>query len=168
MLIIYLLNLTLLNKIIKHPHKKKWGQNFLIDTNIVNKIIKCIEPNLNDIILEIGPGDGALTEQLYKKVRNIHAVEIDPMLIQYLNRRKYPNVNLYNDDILTWNIKQLPKKIKVIGNLPYYISSPILFKLLQVKNWTKVLEGSFGKVKIEEVFIPSFDCRWNFASASHK
>ena len=123
----------------KHPFRKKWGQNFLKDPNVITKIIKCLEPNNKDMILEIGPGDGALTDQLYKKVHHIHGVEIDPYLIKHLTKKQYPNVSLYEADILEWDFGALSEDIKIIGNLPYYISSPILFRLLGIQNWKKMV-----------------------------
>ena len=71
-----------------HPFRKKWGQNFLRDPNTISKIIRCLEPNKNDEILEIGPGDGALTDQLTPQVRHIHGVEIDPFLIKQLKEKE--------------------------------------------------------------------------------
>ena len=123
----------------KHPFRKKWGQHFLRDPNLITKIINCLESNNNDIILEIGPGDGALTDQLYQQVHHIHAVEIDPLLIDHLMGKLYTNVSLYQADILEWNLNLLPDNIKIIGNLPYYISSHILFRLLDNQNWQKMV-----------------------------
>ena len=113
-----------------HPFKKKWGQNFLRDPNTINKIISCLELNISDNILEIGPGDGALTKLIYKKVNKMTVVEIDPLLTKYLNDNNFHNVSVYEQDILKWDLKSLKTKVKVVGNLPYYISSPILFKIL--------------------------------------
>ena len=115
-----------------HPFRKKWGQNFLRDPNIISKIIACLNPDKEDIILEVGSGDGALTDYLFPLVKEIHAVEIDPLLLKHLQGKTYPNVKLYGEDILDWEMSPLAKNTKIIGNLPYYISSPILFKLLEV------------------------------------
>jgi len=123
----------------KHSFRKKWGQNFLRDPNIIRKIIHCLKPDENDEILEIGPGDGALTNELYEKVHHIHAVEIDPFLIKKLKEKSYANVSLYLADILKWNPDILAEGIKIIGNLPYYISSPILFWLLKLSNWQRMV-----------------------------
>ena len=123
----------------KHPFRKKWGQNFLRDPNIIRKIIYCLEPDKNDVILEIGPGDGALTNQLHSQVRHIHAVEIDPLLIKQLSEKQYANVSLYKADILKWDTSCLPEGIKIISNLPYYISSLILFHLLILPDWQKMV-----------------------------
>ena len=123
----------------KHPFRKKWGQNFLRDNNTITKIIDSLEPNKNDTILEIGPGDGALTDILSKMAGYIHAVEIDPLLIKYLREKQYPNVTIYKADILKWDISQLSEGAKIIGNLPYYISSPILFRLLEKNTWERMV-----------------------------
>tara|TARA_B100000315_G_scaffold231487_1_gene242839 strand:- start:15 stop:752 length:738 start_codon:yes stop_codon:yes gene_type:complete len=124
---------------VKHPFRKKWGQNFLRDPNIIRKIISCLKPDKNDVILEIGPGDGALTDELYNQVDHIHGVEIDPLLIKLLEEKPYANVSLYREDILQWDMNILPEGIKIIGNLPYYISTPILFRLLIIPGWQKMV-----------------------------
>ena len=125
--------------ITKHPFKKKWGQNFLRDPNTINKIINCLNPKTSDNILEIGPGDGALTKSIYKKVNQMTLIEIDPLLIKSLKKNNFHNVSLYQEDILKWDLSLLKTNIKVIGNLPYYISSPILFKILEWNQWTKMI-----------------------------
>ena len=122
-----------------HPLRKKWGQNFLRDPNTIGKILDCLNPDKGDIILEIGPGDGALTDCLSPLVKEIHAVEIDPLLVKLLEEKIYPNVKLYGEDILDWDMNRMSGNIKIIGNLPYYISSPILFKLLESNNWTQMV-----------------------------
>ena len=124
---------------ITHPFRKKWGQNFLRDPNIITKIIDSLEPDKNDDILEIGPGDGALTDILINRVGHIHTVEIDPLLIKHLKEKEYTNVAIHEGDILEWDISQLPKGVKIIGNLPYYISSPILFRFLEIKTWERMV-----------------------------
>ena len=122
-----------------HPFRKNWGQNFLRDPNTVSKIIDCLNPGKEDTILEIGPGDGALTDLLSTLVKEIHAVEIDPLLAKQLQEKQYLNVTVYREDILCWVMSRLPGNIKIIGNLPYYISSPILFKLLESNNWEQMV-----------------------------
>jgi len=91
------------------------------------------------VILEIGPGDGALTDKLHSKVRHIHGVEIDPLLITKLQGKPYTNVSLYKADILKWDFKILPNRIKIIGNLPYYISTSILFRLIILQGWQSMV-----------------------------
>ena len=122
-----------------HPFRKKWGQNFLRDPNTIIKIIGVLEPGKNDIILEIGPGDGVLTNKLSKLAGNIHAVEIDPLLIKHLGDKQYQNVAIHEGDILDWDISILPEGVKIIGNLPYYISSPILFRFLGMTKWERMV-----------------------------
>jgi 16S rRNA (adenine1518-N6/adenine1519-N6)-dimethyltransferase len=122
-----------------HPFRKKWGQNFLRDDNIINKIITCLQVENSDTVLEIGPGEGALTYPLSKEVKEVHAVEIDPLLVEELLRKKPQNMAVHQADFLDWDLSHLPSGYKVIGNLPYYISSPILFKLLEDFKWSRMV-----------------------------
>ena len=115
----------------KIPVKKSWGQNFIIDQNVINKIISIINPNSNDIILEIGPGKGALTIPLSKKIKKLYAVEIDPLLVKYLKSKKINNTDIINKDILKTDLNSYNESTKIIGNLPYYITSPIIFKMIE-------------------------------------
>ena len=121
------------------PIRKSWGQNFIIDKNIINKIIKSIDPNSNDTILEIGPGKGALTIPLSSKVKDIIAIEIDPMLCDFLNTKNIKNLNIVNQDILKWENTNYLDEVKIIGNLPYNISSPIIFKFLNTPYWNEMI-----------------------------
>ena len=84
------------------PIKKSWGQNFIIDDNSIKKIIGIIKPNHNEHIIEIGPGRGALTIPLLEKVKKITAIEIDPLLAEYLNKKSLPNLEIHNIDFLKW------------------------------------------------------------------
>ena len=117
--------------------KKKYSQNFLIDNNVNNKIIDLIKrDNLN--ILEIGPGDGRLTESiLKKKPLRFDLVEIDNDLVKILNNiyRKYDFINIFNEDILNFDLKN--RYDLVISNLPYNISSQVLIKLALMKKTPK-------------------------------
>ena len=121
------------------PIRKKWGQNFLIDPNISKKIIAVLGANKNDHVLEIGPGKGALTIPLSNIVKQISAIEIDPMLCNYLNNKKLNNVTIYNSDILKFDLNVMPKNYLAIGNLPYNISTPILFKFMKHRDWNKLV-----------------------------
>lgn len=117
----------------KIPIKKSWGQNFIIDKNIINKIIAIIKPDINEHIIEIGPGKGALTLPIAKISKKITCIEIDPLLCKYLKHKEIPNLEIINKDFLDFKLDfKSPKR--VIGNLPYYISSPIIFKLIKNKN----------------------------------
>ena len=123
----------------KIPIRKKWGQNFLIDPNISKKIIAVLGANKNDHVLEIGPGRGALTSLLSMGVKQISAIEIDPMLCEYLKNQKLNNITIYNADILKFDLNKMPKNYLAIGNLPYNISTPILFKFMENRGWNKLV-----------------------------
>ena len=118
--------------------KKSLGQNFLIDNNILNKIIKLAKINNSDVI-EIGPGTGKLTEKIIGlNPKNLVLIEKDQKLATYLKRKlkKFHNLKIYNEDILKFNLeKQITKNSIVIGNLPYNISSQILIKLIKFNKW---------------------------------
>jgi 16S rRNA (adenine1518-N6/adenine1519-N6)-dimethyltransferase len=117
-----------------HPFRKKWGQNFLADRNLLDKIVRTIDPKKSDSILEIGPGEGALTELIYPIVKEMVAIEIDPMLIEHLkNRESLKGLNIVHGDVLLQDIENLPVKnlVRVIGNIPYNITSPIIFWLIE-------------------------------------
>ena len=117
-----------------HPFRKKWGQNFLADRNLLEKIVRTIDPKKSDSILEIGPGEGALTELIFPKVKEMVAIEIDPMLIEHLkNRESLKGLNIVHGDVLLQDIENLPVKnlVRVIGNIPYNITSPIIFWLIE-------------------------------------
>ena len=123
-----------MSKKIDHPFRKKWGQNFLADRNLLHKIVRTIDPKKSDSILEIGPGEGALTELIYPLVKEMVAIEIDPMLIEHLkNRESLKGLNIVHGDVLLQDIESLPVKnlVRVIGNIPYNITSPIIFWLIE-------------------------------------
>ncbi|NQT24989.1 ribosomal RNA small subunit methyltransferase A [candidate division KSB1 bacterium] len=115
---------------------KKWGQNFLQDTSYAGRMIQTMEIQPDDCLLEIGPGEGALTQVLAaSSASSIHIIEKDRRLIPWLQGRfgSDPRFHIHSQDILTTNftdIVQNNQKLRVIGNLPYNITSPILFKLL--------------------------------------
>lgn len=127
---------------------KKYGQNFLIDGNIVSNIVKNAGITKEDTVLEIGPGIGTMTQVLCEQAKNVIAVEIDKRLIDVLTftLRDYDNVTVINSDILKCNIDELCKqyssngRLKVVANLPYYITTPIIMELLE-KNNNSVIES---------------------------
>ena len=117
-----------------HHFRKKWGQNFLVDKNLLDKIVSTVNPQANDHILEIGPGEGVLSERIFPQVKEMLAVEIDPLLVDQLNKQKNLNeLNVIQGDILLNNIRDLPitNPVRVIGNIPYNITSPIIFWLIE-------------------------------------
>ena len=118
--------------IIKQP-RKRFGQNFLQDENILKKIVREINPQSDDLIIEIGPGYGALTKKLLSSTKNLIAVEIDRKLADNL-KENFPVLHLINQDFLDSEFRTLStkeKKLRIVGNIPYNITSPILFKLIE-------------------------------------
>ena len=117
-------------------YKKKFGQNFLVDKNIIEKIIKHFNPKKSDYILEIGPGDGALTKHICDLAKNLIIIEKDADLIDELSMMiaNHKKVKLHNADVLRFNFSSIKSKIRVVGNLPYNISTEIIFKLCNIDN----------------------------------
>lgn len=118
--------------------KKKFGQNFLIDNNILNKIVEESNIAKDDVVVEIGPGMGALTERLVNKAKNVIAIEIDKDLIPILEKKfeGTDNIEIINEDCLKIDFNDIIRKynvdnVKVVANLPYYITTPIIMKLLE-------------------------------------
>lgn len=119
--------------------QKKFGQNFLIDAHVLDKIIAAAGVTADDMVLEIGPGIGTMTQYLAERARQVTAVEIDTNLIPILKETlsDYDNVMVINEDILKVDIKKLAeeynggKPIKVVANLPYYITTPIIMGLFE-------------------------------------
>ena len=123
-----------------HSFRKKWGQNFLIDPNIVKKIYRTIDPIDSDNILEIGPGEGVLTKIILPEVNKMVSIEIDPVLVNKLNNsNQLKKLKVVNKDILKTNIYDLDidNPVRVIGNIPYNITSQIIFWLIeQLDYWS--------------------------------
>ena len=119
--------------------QKKFGQNFLIDEHVIHKIIRGAQVTKEDFVLEIGPGIGTMTQYLAEEAREVAAVEIDRKLIPILGETlsAYDNVTVINEDILKVDIAALAmeknggKPIKVVANLPYYITTPIIMGLFE-------------------------------------
>jgi 16S rRNA (adenine1518-N6/adenine1519-N6)-dimethyltransferase len=134
-------------KITNKP-KKRFGQNFLQDENILNKVVKEINPQPDDLIIEIGPGYGSLTQRLLLATENLIAVEIDNELVINL-KEKFPQLQLINEDFLETNLSKVTTKerrLRIVGNIPYNITSPILFKLIE-KN--KLIKDAVFMVQLE-------------------
>ena len=131
--------IEILNKY-KFVFQKKFGQNFLIDTHVLERIIDESGITKDDMVLEIGPGIGTMTLLLCENAREVVAVEIDKMLIPILTEdtlKEYDNVTVINDDILKVDVCKIVeernggKPIKVVANLPYYITTPIIMGLFE-------------------------------------
>ena len=136
---------------------KRFGQNFLIDDNVLKTIIDCSEISKDDFVLEIGPGLGVVTGMLCEKAGGVLAVEIDRELIPILKVSLfgYDNLKLINEDILKSDLKVLLEEnfgsspVKVVANLPYYITTPIIMKLLEedinLKSITVMVQKEVGE-----------------------
>lgn len=116
--------------------KKKYGQNFLVDKNILNKIVAAAQLQPDDVVLEIGMGQGILTEALAQKCAKLITIEIDQDIFPQTKNKleKYENVDFILGDFLKKAdsiFKEIPNKIKIVANIPYYITTPILEKLLE-------------------------------------
>ena len=116
--------------------RRRFGQNFLIEKSTIARIIESLKISPQDSVIEIGPGKGALTERLVKSQCNLTLIEIDKDLVDTL-KRKYQGLSIVNEDVLKVDFSSFfgiePKRI--IGNLPYNISTPLLFKLSRVNEW---------------------------------
>lgn len=109
--------------------KKRLSQNFLIDPNVARKIVQTAQIVPGDHVLEIGPGPGALTTLLLEAGATVYAVEMDRVFAKALHRLQNGQLTIFESDFLTFPLEQLPKNIKVVANLPYHISTPILERL---------------------------------------
>jgi 16S rRNA (adenine1518-N6/adenine1519-N6)-dimethyltransferase len=111
-----------------HQAKKRFGQNFLVDQQIIADIVRAIRPQPDDNMVEIGPGLGALTRPLLQHLNQLHVVEIDRDIIARL-KTDYPQdkIVIHEGDALKFDIAELPAPLRIVGNLPYNISSPLLF-----------------------------------------
>jgi 16S rRNA (adenine1518-N6/adenine1519-N6)-dimethyltransferase len=121
----------------KHIPRKRFGQNFLTDTGVLNNIIHVINPQLNDSMVEIGPGLAAMTRLLLQGVTHLHVVELDRDLVTRLQKEYDPaKLTVHSADALQFDFTQIPvaagQKLRIVGNLPYNISSPLLFHLAEI------------------------------------
>ena len=118
-----------------HRARKRFGQHFLHDQNIIDLILRAINPLPGDHLVEIGPGQGALTYPLLQRCKDLIAIELDRDLVPVLQResKRYGNLEVINADILEFNLASLgkDKKFRLLGNLPYNISTPLMFHVLE-------------------------------------
>jgi len=117
-----------------HKPRKRFGQNFLVDQQVINQIVSTISPKRSDSVIEIGPGKGALTFPLIDHLENIHVIEIDRDLISLLQNKNNKKITIHESDALVFNFDQFKQNIRIVGNLPYNISSPLLFHLLNYRD----------------------------------
>lgn len=121
----------------QHKPRKRFGQNFLIDQQVIGQIVSAINPTPEENLIEIGPGMAAITEHLVKLCPSMTLVELDRDLIEFLNQKliDYPAVTIINSDALKTDFDALyqGEKMRLVGNLPYNISTPLLFHLLETR-----------------------------------
>lgn len=139
------------------PARRRFGQNFLRDKNIINKIIAAVNPQPDEHILEIGPGHGALTDLLVESGCDLDVIEIDRDLARAL-RQKYPQLNVIEADILKFDMRGIrpaagvdihtDKRLRIVGNLPYNISTPLLFRLFE---HLEIIEDMYFMLQLEVV-----------------
>ena len=132
--------------------KKKFGQNFLTDTSVIKQIIDYINPKENDRVLEIGPGMGALTKPLLSKIKHINVIEIDSDMVAHLkNTIADDQITILENDILMLEKQDLSSYDRIIGNLPYYISTEIMIKMIDLIDNKKDFHFMFQKEVAERI-----------------
>ena len=138
-----------------HRARKRFGQNFLHDTNVIQRIINSLKPKEGDRIVEIGPGLGALTEPLIEAAGKIEVVEIDRDLVERLQNRFSSDVlQIHSGDALKFDFKEVAgetDKLRIIGNLPYNISTPLLFHLMEQLDCIQDIHCMLQKEVIERM-----------------
>jgi 16S rRNA (adenine1518-N6/adenine1519-N6)-dimethyltransferase len=140
------------------------GQNFLQDKNVIQKIGNYFNPKPDDVVLEIGAGLGALTRIVAPQVSRFIAVEIDGALIGEL--QQIQNIEVINKDFLEVDLASInpDKKIRVLGNLPYYISTAILTRLIRQKNWVEDMVLMFQEEVAQRILAPTSDSEYSLLS----
>ena len=146
----------------KHIAKKRFGQNFLTDQGVITSLIEAINPQMDQTIVEIGPGLGALTKPLLAKIPHLHVVEIDRDIVAWMQaeyaKPAYTSntVTIHNVDALKFQFTSLGENLRVTGNLPYNISTPILFHLLNNLSQISDMHFMLQKEVVERmVALPS-------------
>ncbi|MFQ6004511.1 MAG: 16S rRNA (adenine(1518)-N(6)/adenine(1519)-N(6))-dimethyltransferase RsmA [Woeseia sp.] len=119
----------------RHRPRRRFGQHFLVDRTTTARIVAAIKPESQETIVEIGPGRGAISEQLARRAGTFHAIELDRDLAAALERQfeSRPNVSIHQADALTFDFSALGENLRIVGNLPYNISTPLLFHLIDYR-----------------------------------
>jgi len=138
----------------RHQPRKRFGQNFLVDHRIINQIISTISPKNDDSIIEIGPGKGAITFPIIEYLDHLSVIEIDRDLVSMLKSKEQEKLTIFQADALTFDFSQIPNKIRVIGNLPYNISSPLLFHLLDYRKQIIDMTFMLQKEVVDRIVAP--------------
>ena len=140
----------------KHIARKRFGQNFLTDDGVLHDIICAIDPQPGDAMVEIGPGLAAMTHLILERVRHLHVVELDRDLVARLEKQfDTARLAVHSADALRFDFTQIPvpegQKLRVVGNLPYNISSPLLFHLAQISGHVKDQHFMLQKEVVERM-----------------
>ncbi|BCE02968.1 16S rRNA (adenine(1518)-N(6)/adenine(1519)-N(6))-dimethyltransferase RsmA [Marinicellulosiphila megalodicopiae] len=142
-----------------HKARKRFGQNFLHDNNVIDKIVRCIHPKEDEHVIEIGPGQGALTQGLLDGAKKLDVIELDRDLIPILRTKffNYDQFNIHEADALKFDFLSLNKTpMRIAGNLPYNISSPLIFHLLDFADDIKDMHFMLQKEMVERLCaVPS-------------
>ncbi len=136
----------------RHIPRKRFGQNFLVDDGIIAGIVDAIRPQRSDTVVEIGPGLGALTEPLLERLDHLHVVEIDRDLIALLRKHHQPErLLIHEGDVLDFDFSTLGSKLRVAGNLPYNISTPLMFRLAAFASGIRDIHVMLQKEVVERM-----------------
>ena len=141
----------------QHVPRKRFGQNFLTDVGVVADIVGAIHPLDNDLLVEIGPGLGALTQPLLRSLDHLHVVEIDRNIVERL-QQQFPRdkLTIHSGDALEFDFASLGQNLRVVGNLPYNISTPLLFHLSHFAHNIRDMHFTLQKEVVERmVAVPS-------------
>ena len=141
----------------QHVPRKRFGQNFLTDVGVVADIVGAIHPLDNDLLVEIGPGLGALTRPLLRSLDHLHVVEIDRNIVERL-QQQFPRdkLTIHSGDALEFDFASLGQNLRVVGNLPYNISTPLLFHLSHFAHNIRDMHFTLQKEVVERmVAVPS-------------
>ena len=135
-----------------HVARKRFGQNFLVDTGIISAIVSAIDPQRSDTVVEIGPGLGAITEPLLARLDHLHVVEIDRDLIARLKQQHPPErMTIHEGDALAFDFASIGSDLRLVGNLPYNISTPLLFHLAEYVGIVRDMHFMLQKEVVERM-----------------
>ena len=135
-----------------HKARKRFGQNFLQDTRIITDIVNAVRPQPDDIVIEIGPGLAAITEPLTRYLRQLHVCEIDRDIIRFLKEQPFADkLVIHEGDVLQFDFGSITGRKKIVGNLPYNISTPLLFHLAEVADEVADMHFMLQKEVVERM-----------------
>jgi 16S rRNA (adenine1518-N6/adenine1519-N6)-dimethyltransferase len=153
----------------QHYAKKRFGQNFLVDTSVINHIVDSIQPDSDDLMIEIGPGLGAMTKPLLSRLNQLHVIELDRDIIpklmkncQFANAENRTKLIIHETDVLKFDFSEFMlkksdlhqdniKRLRIVGNLPYNISTPVLFHLLNYRHLIQDMHFMLQKEVVDRI-----------------